>query len=74
MKYLRSRGFASVVLLAGLAALSLFGADMAMAQGAEADAVAALNTVATAGTAIGAAMVAAAASLLVGRWVVAFIT
>ena len=72
-KIVKSRGFASVVLLAILAGLSLFGMDAAVAQ-AEAPATSALADVATAGAAIATAMVAAAASLLVGRWVVAFIT
>ena len=73
--FVKSRGFASVVVLAILAGLSLFGMDAALAQaGAEAPATAALADVATAGGLIATAMVAAAASLLVGRWVVAFIT
>ena len=73
-KLVKSRGFASVFLLAVIAAITLFGADAALAQGVEAPATSALADIATAGGLIATAMVAAAASLLVGRWVVAFIT
>jgi len=70
-----TRGFGTVLFLVLIAVASVLLPDLALAQTTpEAEATTALQTIATAGTAIGAAMVAAAASLLVGRWVVAFIT
>ena len=69
----RSRGFGSIVLLGFIAVLAVFGMDGASAQSAADGAVTALGDVATAGGLIGAAMVAAAAAFLVGRWVTAFI-